>query len=116
MSTFIERRDKPELKKIIVTFQLDKLCVEQWCIYWRNSESHRQCLLENLEKYQCNSREFQRGGKVVVVLREEKAFIAERRREKNFTSRTKLCCFKEPYLILVGGNLFEIVLSSVILS
>ena len=32
VSTFIEKRDKPELKKIFGKFQVDKLCAEQLCI------------------------------------------------------------------------------------
>ena len=55
--------------------------------------SNRQDFPGNLEKFHCNPKEFQREGVVgVVLMREEKAFSEER---KNFTSRTKLCCFKE---------------------
>ena len=73
VSTFIEKGDKPELKKVLFFFgNGEKFCLPM--IQNGNSERCRLDFQGNLVKFHCNPKEFQREVVGVVLMREEKAF------------------------------------------
>ena len=94
VSTFIGKRDKLELEKILLYFR------------WRNFCLTMMYLLKKFRKSQTKSsrksRKISLQSKRISKRRSGRCCFDERResiqqRKENFTSRTKLCCFKESF-------------------
>ena len=96
VSTFIEKRDKPELEKICYISDGEIFCLTMMYLLkkFRNSQT----------KSSKKSRKFSLQLKKISKRRSDRCCIDERResiqrrKEKIFTSRTELCCFKESFI------------------
>ena len=96
VSTFIEKRDKPELEKFLLYFRWKNLCLTMMYL----SEKFRKSQTKSSRKSRKNSLQLGR----ISKRRSDRCCIDERResiqrrKEKIFTSRTKLCRFKESFV------------------
>ena len=96
VSTFIEKRDKPELEKFLFYFRWKNLCLTMMYLL----EKFRKSQTKSSRKSRKNSLQLER----ISKRRSDRCCIDERResiqrrKEKNLTSRTKLCRFKESFV------------------
>ena len=80
VSTFIEKRGKPELEKILFYFRWRSFCLTMMYLLKKFRNSQTKSSPGNLDKFHCNRKEIQREGAVgVVLLREEKAVSGQKK-------------------------------------
>ena len=103
VSTFIEKRDKPGLKKICYILNGEFFCLTMKSLLkkFRTSQT----------RFSRKSRKIPLQSRRISKRRTDRCCIDERResilcrKEKIFTNRTKLCCFKSLVISLGGGYL-----------
>ena len=101
VSTFIEKRDMPQLEKICYVSDEKIFCLTMMCSLkkFRKSQTRfsRKCRKISLQSKRISKR---RSGRCCIDERRESI---QRRKERIFTSRTKVCCILESFIFNGGG-------------
>ena len=104
VSTFREKRDKPELKKLCYILNGEIFCLPMKCLLKKFRKSQTRFSRKSRKIPLQSKRNSKRRSDRCCI--DERRESIQRRKEKSFTNRTKLCCFKSLVVSLGGGYLY----------